>query len=362
MVDADNDPQHNFQTAETLDRAGDFERALFHYMRASSLSPENPLFHIHYGHALFRSGRWKEGWRETSWYWKPQGLAVYSPWGLHTPIPLLREGDGVEGKSILVTGWGGLGDWVMFIQLAQQLTRRGAAAVTLHLNHNLSFFGRNRWGFPIISATTVGEFYSAMEQFDAWVPNGYLPAVLDLEPADIQGTEAYFAADAERRSHWRDVLSSTGPTRRKIGLAWSGDPGNLYECNRSIATQDLLGLLGKTSGIDWYVVQKNDRNAELEALRLPFVFDHSNAFVDLDETAALMSELDLIISVDSLPAHLAASLGKPVWLLLSAAGDWRWGLEGHATPWYGSMRIHRQKAPGDWTDVLERVAAELMAL
>jgi hypothetical protein len=349
-------PAYRFQLAECLDRAGEFEPALRAYEDAIKASPDDFKFHVHYGYALLRQGRWHEGWREMGWYWRPAGLAQFAGWGLTAPKPLLREGDPVDGKMILVTGWGGGGDMVMFTQLAEHLARRGAR-VTLHITQSSSFFRGNRWGFPVNALKDVGEFFRLIAAHDAWVPNAHLPAVLALQPDEVQSSGAYLAADEKRREHWRNLLAKGG-SRRKVGLAWSGNPANLYDFHRSIPTGDLLPLLA-TAGIDWYIVQKNEKNAELRAFALPNVTDPSDSFVELEDTAALMSELDLVISADSLPAHLAGSLGKPVWLLASAAADWRWGVEGSTTRWYSSMRIYRQHKLGDWPEVLARVALDL---
>lgn len=352
---------HHFNLAEVLDRLGQFDRALPHYREACALAPGKLDFHIHLGYALLRLGHWHEGWQELSWYWSPEGLNEHSPWALDAGSPLLKKGDPIEGKSILVTGWGGTGDLIMFARLMEQLTRRGAKQVTLHAYHHAAFFSGNRWGYPAVSHGGSLGFFDLLARHDSWVPAAALPAALGLEPADLASAGAYFSADEKLRASWQARLPAPG-ARKRVGLAWSGDTNNLYEHNRSIATKALLPLLQQLPDIDWYVVQKNERNAELQAFALPAVFDHSESFTDLQATAALMAELDLVISVDSLPAHLAASLGVPTWLLLSAAADWRWGVAGETTPWYAGMRLYRQSALGDWAEVLARVAADLRLL
>ncbi len=352
---------YRFCLAEALDRQAQFEVALLSYRKAVALQPDNPRFHIHLGYALLRLGHWREGWREMTWYWNAQGFHAFSPWALAAPRPVLRRGDAIQGKSILVTGWGGVGDLVMFTQLAQHLTRRGAAKVSLHISADVAFFSGNRWAYPIVSDATVDGLFKRLARYDAWVPNASLVDVLELNASDIGPAGPYFSVDAARTATWRGCLA-TPAVRKKIGLAWSGNPDNLYEKNRSIATQHLLALLKGTPQVDWFVVQKNPRNAELKALALPHVFDHSEAFANLQDTAALMAQLDLVVSVDSLPAHLSASLGVPTWLLLSAAADWRWGIEGDASPWYGGMRLYRQKTLGDWAELLERVGADIQRL
>jgi hypothetical protein len=362
MLAADSgNADHHFNLAEALDRLGRFDHSLPHYRDAAALAPDTLKFHIHLGYALLRLGHWHEGWQELSWCWSPQGLDAHSPWALGTDRPLLKKGDPVQDKSILVTGWGGTGDLIMFARLMEQLARRGARQVTLHAHKHTAFFCGNRWGYPVVSHESSPDFFALLARYDAWVPAAALPAVLGLEPAELASVGAYFSADERLRADWQARLPAAG-ARKKIGLAWSGEASNLYEHNRSIPTPALLPLLQQLPEVDWYVVQKNERNAELQAFALPAVFDHSASFTDLQATAALMAELDLVISVDSLPAHLAASLGVPTWLLLSAAADWRWGLAGDTTPWYAGMRLYRQVALGDWAEVLARVASDLRLL
>ena len=350
--------EHTFCLAEVLDRLGQFEQALSRYRLAVLREPDNAKFHIHLGYALLRLGHWHEGWKEMGWYWSTAGLNNYSPWFLSSPRPKLHPGDPIQGKRILVTGWGGLGDLIMFTPLASHLIRRGAAQVSLHVANHVAFFSTNRWGLPVVTGTAAHEFTPLVQTHDAWVPNAALAAVLELEPHQVGIAGSYFRVEPIRQAKWRQRLLERG-SRLRIGLAWSGNPGNLYEKNRSIPTHQLLPLIRGKPDVDWYVVQKNERNNELAAHCLPQVCDCSASFDELEETAALMAELDLIISVDSMPAHLSASLGRPTWLLLGASADWRWGLSDNRTPWYESIHIYRQVDRTSWKQLLDRVASDL---
>lgn len=124
--------ESHFSLAETLDRLGHAEESLTAYRRAVSLNSGKAIHHIHLGYALLRLGHWEEGWNEFSWYFEPGGLREFMPWGESAPRPLLRKGDPLNGKSILVTGWGGLGDLIMFSRLCALLKLRGARQITLH--------------------------------------------------------------------------------------------------------------------------------------------------------------------------------------------------------------------------------------
>lgn len=351
-------PEQQFRLAELLDRAGEGEQALPHYRAAVEGAARNPVHHIHLGYALLRQGAWREAWPEMAWYWREEGLALFSPWGLLCSTPVLRHASEAVGKSILVTGWGGGGDIIQFSRYAHRLLAAGASRVTLHATHNVSFFARNRWGLPAVTHLPR-DLIGLVNRYDAWVSNAALPGLFDVTAADCKAEPAYFHADPGKLAYWRARLGHVACAQSlKVGIAWSGDPTNLYEHNRSIPTAQLLPLL-RVPGVQWYVIQKNEGNAQLASSNLPGVHDWSADFHDFDDTAALVAQLDLVISVDSFAAHLAGSLGVPCWLLLSAAGDWRWGVPGKTTLWYDSLRLLRQRQLNEWTETLERVAQAL---
>lgn len=357
---APTDASLHYRLAESLDRQGRFQPAREHYERAVALQPDEPVYHIHLGYALLRLGDWARGWDEMAWYWRPEGLRRFAPWWRDVPCRMLAKGEPIAGKSIVVAGWGGAGDDVMFFRVAAKLAEQGASRVTVHLLRETSFYERNRWGFEVVGVQgdEARELYA---RHDAWISAPEVPAILGWQPADPVCEEPQFLPDPARQAAWRARLAGVGDRRLRVGIAWSGNPTNLYEHHRSISAQTFAPLLA-TPGIEWFVVQKNARNEELRALGHPHVHDLTADCSNLAELAALCSQLDLVISVDSLPAHLAASISLPTWLLLCAAGDWRWGLEGESTPWYGSMKIFRQHTLGDWAEVLGRVAAELAGM
>jgi hypothetical protein len=147
-----------------------------------------------------------------------------------------------------------------------------------------------------------------------------------------------------------------------VGLIWSSNPQNRQARKRDIPLESLLPLL-TAEGIDFFSLQMGDASAQIGLTPgASGIIEHKNQITDFSDTAAFMSELDLIISVDTAAAHLAGALGRPVWTLLAFAPDWRWGLEGESTPWYPTMRLFRQPALGDWESVISRVAAELERL
>ena len=144
-----------------------------------------------------------------------------------------------------------------------------------------------------------------------------------------------------------------------MGLAWAGSPEHPDDRKRSIALE-ALAPLARAEGVEFHSLQKGLAAAQVAAPPAGMkLIDHDAELKDFSDTAALVANLDLVISVDTAPAHLAAAMGKPVWLMITATPDWRWQLKREDSPWYPSMRLFRQEAPSQWSAVVERVAARL---
>jgi hypothetical protein len=177
---------------------------------------------------------------------------------------------------------------------------------------------------------------------------------IETVPADIP----YLRAEPDLVERWRERLSVNRPLR--VGIAWSGNPTHRNDRNRSIALRRMVGALASDPRVQLIGIQRDVRDEDRETLRLyPDVLSLGGALADFSDTAAVISLLDLVISVDTSVAHLAGALGQPVWVLLPYNGDWRWMLEGETSVWYPTAKLFRQPEPGDWDSVLTRVAAEL---
>jgi hypothetical protein len=197
-----------------------------------------------------------------------------------------------------------------------------------------------------------------LPEFDWHLPLMSLPLALRIfEPLPMG--EPYLHADAGLRASWRERLGPSSELR--VGLAWKGNPAHKRDRVRSMALTTMAGLL-KSPGVRFYSLQAGADQAERESLAAADVIDWTSHLANFAETAALVAELDLIISVDTAVAHLAGALGRPVWTLLPYAADWRWGQEAETTPWYPTMRLFRQHERGDWRSVLRRVEDALDTL
>jgi hypothetical protein len=234
----------------------------------------------------------------------------------------------------------------------------GAARVIVEAQPPLArlFTQSGAWDAEIFSLVDPAE--SALPAHDFQIPLLSLPLALGLfEPLPMNGS--YLRVEPELRLIWRSRLG-TGSGMR-VGLVWAGNREYIRDRLRSISPETLLPLF-RLPGIQLYSLQAGVPDPRVQPLKDAGLIDLTGQITDFADTAAIVAELDLIISADTAAAHLAGALGRPVWTLLRFQGEWRWGLAGEQTPWYPSMRLFRQSAPGDWDDVIRRVAAELRLL
>jgi hypothetical protein len=195
-------------------------------------------------------------------------------------------------------------------------------------------------------------------RFDVYCEMMSLPMAMGLKLSDLPGKIPYFSADPERVKYWREQLSSY--ERPLVAVVWAGRPTHTNDANRSM-TLDMIAPLA-IPGVSLLSIQKGP--TEAAALNPPAgmkLATLSPMIANFEDTAAILSEIDLLISVDSSPVHLAGALGKPAWVMLPRLPDWRWLLEREDTPWYPTVRLFRQNTPRDWKEVIERVAKELTA-
>jgi hypothetical protein len=189
---------------------------------------------------------------------------------------------------------------------------------------------------------------AASETFGAWADLGSLPHLFGTELASIPSVSGYLRADPGRARIWRSRL----PAVRKIGIAFAGNPNHSGDRWRSVPPALLAPLLA----VPELTFVNLQHGPAATAIALPDLTPH---LPDYAETAALIANLDLVISADTSVAHLSAALGKPTWIMVPHAPDWRWMLRRTDSPWYSSATLYRQPAPGDWTSVITRIAADL---
>jgi hypothetical protein len=204
-------------------------------------------------------------------------------------------------------------------------------------------------------AEVIGE-QDRPPSFDCHCPLMSLPLALGTRLGGVPALPSYLQADPARLASWRQRLGERRAPR--VGIMWNGNPDNPVDRYRSFPLAAWLPHL--PAGFEYYSLQRFVKPADRAALRASVVHDLSAGQTDFGDAAALCACMDVVISVCTSIAHLSGALGRPTWVLLSQLADWRWLLGREDSPWYPTVRLFRQSARGEWTDVFERVAAQLV--
>lgn len=253
-------------------------------------------------------------------------------------------GEDLAGRTILLHAEQGLGDTLQFLRYVPLVIARGGRIV-LAVQPPLVSLLRN---FPgIAELVVIGD---VMPAFDCWLPLMSLPLIFATTLKTIPNEVPYLSANSGRRAVWRRRLGDG----IRIGVVWAGSPLHGNDRNRSCPLTLLEPLL-TAPGLRWFSLQKGPRAADLTLLGWQDrMVDLAPVIGDFADTAAIVADLDLVISVDTAVAHLAGALGRPCWLLLPFSSDWRWLRDRHDSPWYPTFRLFRQSRPGDWQAVIEQ--------
>ena len=347
-------PEH----AEALNNRGNALRdlnrhaeAIASYEEALAIRPDFADAHLNESIARLCSGDFQNGWRKYEWRRKRSGLI---PPKRDFPQPLWLGQEELEGKMILLHAEQGLGDTIQFVRYAPLVARRGASVI-LGVQMPLKSLFEGLDGVERI----VGED-EPLPGFDVHCPLPSLPlafgTALESIPADIP----YLVATERKIAEWRARLGERrGP---RIGMVWAGRPAHKNDHNRSIPLTTLLSRLSMP-GIEFVSLQKDHKDGDAETLKsFSDIAQFAEDLKDFSDTAAVVSLMDLVISVDTAVAHLAGALGKPVWILLPFSPDWRWLLNRDDSPWYPTARLFRQPRIADWEAVIERVKQELLTI
>jgi tetratricopeptide (TPR) repeat protein len=340
-------------------RRGDAARAIECAEQGLAQDPGNAEARLALAHAQLALQRFEQGWPN----YEARLRSSSSPLG-PLPVPLC-DADNLAGKTVLVEREQGLGDEIMFASCLNEFAGSGVNCV-IHCDPRLVVLFRR--SFPQSEVVgRLGELEapdgSLRRAIDCCVPMGSLPGRYRRTRSDFARATAFLRADPERAARWRARLAALGPGP-KVGIAWRGGLYKTGRALRSLSLESLLPVL-RVPGVGWVNLQHRDHARELEQIHVHHgvqVARWDDALADLDETAALVHGLDLVITVCSTVVHLAGALGRPVWTLTPHAPAWRYLFEGDSMPWYPNVRLFRQRAEGDWDEVISRVAAALGAL
>jgi len=332
----------------TLQALKRHDEALASYGKALAIDPMLAEAHANEGLLRLLLGDFEQGWKKYQWRWK--GAFFSSSPGRSFAQPLWLGKDDVKGKTLLVHAEQGLGDTIQFARYAPKLAEKGATVI-LEVQPALKALIANTAG--ACQVLSQGE---PLPRFDFHCPFLSLPLAFDTRPDSIPAQIPYLAAPGAAIEKWRAKLGQGGAP--KVGIVWSGRSTHANDANRSVGLSRLMALEG--SGVQLVSLQNEVRGQDESVLAANSqVLHFGRELRDFSETAALVSALDLVISVDTSVAHLAGALGKPVWILLPFAPDWRWLLDREDSPWYPTARLFRQPRIGDWDSVIAGVRQEL---
>ena len=326
--------------AEVLKEEGRLDEALEANRKAVALASCDDNQRFNYAVALLMEGDYEAGWPA----YEVRGKARIFP------IPEWR-GERLAGRTLLLHAEQGLGDTLQFARFVEHLLEPGVSIV-IECQKPLAGLLQSLGPVRVVSQ---GE---PLPPFDSHLPLMSLPNVLGTRLDTIPAAVPYLAADPAKIARWKARIGQT--TDLAVGVVWSGNPGHKFDRRRSIAAAAILPDL-VMPGVRLFSLQKDPRAediATLEAMAAD-ITDLSPSLNDFSDTAASLEALDLVIAVDTSTAHLAGALGRPIWLMLPYALDWRWLRDREDSPWYPTMRLFRQSTPRVWADVIGRIRAEL---
>jgi Flp pilus assembly protein TadD len=345
-------PEAHANLGHVLHQLGNVDGSIAAYRKAIAFKPDYAMAHFGLSVALLAKGEYEEGWREYEWRWL--GCGTKPP---ESPRPRWT-GEDVVGETVLVCGEQGLGDTLQFARYIPLLARRGARVVVAAAPPLVALFRR------LDGAAAVCGPGEPLPWFDHFCPMMSLPLIFGTRVDNIPAAIPYLSADPDKAAAWRQRLAAALPGLR-VGLVWAGSPRKEHPVARLVDRRRSMTLghfaaLADLPGVSFVSLQKGEPAMQTRSPPPGFeLCDWTEDLEDFDDTAALIEALDLVISVDTAVAHLAGALGKPVWLLNRFDSCWRWLIERDDSPWYPTLRQFRQRRPGDWDEVINRVGAAL---
>lgn len=332
-------------------RKGNPQKSLNCGEKAAKINPKIPEVQFNIGQANLMMGNWKEGWKG---YEHNLGKHRGRKERTYGHIP---RWTGINGMTLIAYGEQGIGDEISFASCIPDLMKENK--VVIECDHRLQGLFLRSFKCPVYGTRYFkgGLEWPAQYDFDATVAMGSLPGFYRNSDESFPGTP-YLIADPERRIQWRALLDSLGP-RKKIGIAWTGGIKKTGTANRSIALPDMLPILRQDA--DFISLQYKQSPEIYEVYEKYGVvihhWPHATETKDYDDTAALVAELDLVITVQQSAVHLAGGLGVPCWAMIPEAPLWRYGVKGTSFPWANSVKLYRQS--GKWVNTVAQIATDL---
>ena len=333
----------------TLATANRFGEALESFAAAAAIAPQRAEAHYKASLIHLRRGDFKHGWRDYEWRWRTER----APKVRRVAAPLWLGEQPLEGKTIMLLAEQGYGDTIQFVRYAPLIASLGAT-VLLDVPPALETLAAS---VPGVSAVFCQSEH--VPPVDFYCPLLSLPLALRTELATVPANIPYLRPDEDRLASWRGRMPPRG--RLKVGICWAGSKDHLNDHNRSIALERFAEIFSLPN-LDFVSVQKDVSDSQAAILRRHGVIALGQDFADFADTAAVLAQLDLFVSVDTSVAHLAGAMGKAVALLLPLPSEWRWLTDRTDSPWYPTMRLFRQTAIGNWDGPLAQLYEELSAV
>ena len=334
-----------------LRELGDPWGAIPFNQRAIQLDPHTVTNHFNLAVAYLMSGDYARGWpayeaRHNFEHLK--GTLPEYPW----PV---WNGEDLKDKTIFVRGEQGHGDIIQFVRFIQNLKNIGAT-VTIQVTDAL---------VTLIQSSDLGRGATVLtydkhpgEHFDYWIPLMTIPGKINVRVENLPSTIQYLKPSKNLIDDWRRNLGAKNKLR--VGFAWSGRRDSWINQHKAIPFETMLDLVKSNPDYDWYNLQSDCTTEEQTTLVEAGVHCFPGGLPSFNDTAALITNLDVVVSVDTATAHLSASLGKPTWIMLNNYGlCWRWLLNRDDTPWYATARLFRQPTMGDWDSVIKKIKLHL---
>ena len=361
----DNEAENNFKEALKLDAfypgahlayynlgifseaKGNIFEALEHYDKSIELDKDFSDAHWNKSLILLLLGRYEEGWKEYEYRFKkkqPSDKRIFnkSKW----------DGSLLNGKKILVISEQGFGDNIQFIRYLPLIKEKGGEIILECKKEIEKLFNDS---FEINRVIEKNLEVVPDVEFDVYIHLMDLPSIFNTNLINIPNKFPYLKADSGLVINFKEKINKISNGKFKIGIIWSGNPNQENDKNRS-ASFDNFKLLKKIPGVVLFSLQKGEAAGQLDD---PDIIDLSNNIANFADTAAIIENMDLIVSVDTSVTHLAGAMGKQTWVLLAHKADWRWLIDRHDSPWYPSVKLFRQKNPGDWDNLLNEVNEEI---
>jgi hypothetical protein len=334
-----------------LREVGDPAGSIPFLQRAIQLDSSNVTHHFNLAVAYLLSGDYVRGWPAYEARHNFEHLKGTIP---NYPWPVWN-GEDLKGKTIFIRGEQGHGDIIQFVRFIQNLKNIGGT-VTVQVTDGL---------IPLIQSSEIGRDVRVIsyaehpgDTFDYWLPIMSLPGKLNVRVDNLPTVIQYLNPNPALVADWRRNLGVKN--RLRVGFAWSGRRDSWINQHKAMPFQTMLDMIRSHPDYEWYNLQADcaaEEEKELISAGVRCFPGGVNTFAD---TAALVANLDVVVSVDTATAHLAAALGKPTWIMLNNyAPCWRWLLNRDDTPWYATARLFRQPQMGDWASVVEKIKLHL---